>query len=311
MPTRQAIAARYPAARMATALNTTPEIAAVAVSSDPKPASWTAADEAECEERRAKTDTALSDAVYEVASKVAVRYAWQDVEDAPQLTRIVVDLAVFELYDDDVPKDMEQRRKAAMRALGEICDGTRVLLDAAGAVLEPTDRILFDEPERVFDRDALHRYLYPSAAGGFDPLPTPGSGSDDSGGDTGGGDRGDMSGGDPVVETGVWLGISEDDAFVPAEFTAAADLVTVPHGLVVPEAGWPDGERRFVAYARAASLGDFSFVHVSSQQIASDVNQILGWEQGGPLDLDGVPHLFLRTRGALNDRTRGLVIEAG
>ena len=315
MPSRPDIAARYPAARMATALNTTPAIAAVAVSGAAKPSTWTTADEEECQDRRAKTDAALSDAVDEVASKVAVRYAWQNVEDAPQLTRIVVDLAVFELYDDDVPKDMEQRRKAAVKALEEICDGTRVLLDGSGAVLEPTDRILFDEPEPVFDRDALSRYLHPST--GRDPLPRPGgrrspSGltpatDPDDGGDSG---DGDMGGGDPV-DTRVWLGISEDASFAPSEFIAAADLDVLDHGLVVPADAWPAGERRFVAYARAASRGDFSFVHVASRQIASNVNQILGWDQGGPIDLDGLSCLFLRTRGALNDQTRGLVIEAG
>ena len=156
------IAARYTAERMAGALNTTPEIAAAALDEDAaKPADWTPEDVAECDDRRAKAATALRDAAAEAGSKIAVRYVWTAVRDAPVLVRIVVDLAVCELYDDVVPDDMETRRKDALKELDALCRGKRALLDAAGDVLAPAPRILFDEPAPAFPDRAFESYLHP------------------------------------------------------------------------------------------------------------------------------------------------------
>ena len=62
----------------------------------------------------------------------------------------------------------------------------------------------------------------------------------------------------PVVSHLNFLGIKATNDFTAADFTVQG----MDAGLVIPGAPtWPAGERRFIAYGRPESMGDFGYVY--------------------------------------------------
>lgn len=80
-----------------------------------------------------RIDTAIGDAVAEVASAVAQRYAVSTVTAAPMLKRLAADRALFHLHADVVPEDLEERRDHSLKLLAALRAGKRLVTDAAGS----------------------------------------------------------------------------------------------------------------------------------------------------------------------------------
>ena len=119
-------------------------------------------------------------------------------------------------------------------------------------------------------------------------------------------------GGDPVepleppTTYTYYLGISEDDVFDVAEFTVSGNSVP----LVVPTI--PDGERRFVAYAKPASLGNFTYIYIYPSGNRATFNQIMGWNQlADTVMLGGVECYVLISSVSQGDVLSGFIVEAG
>lgn len=111
-----------------------------------------------------------------------------------------------------------------------------------------------------------------------------------------------------IVHTN-YLGIKATNVFVPADFTvdAVQTALTVP---IAPD--WPDGARRYVAYARPTSMGDFSYVYYYAAGSPNQNSQFGAWEQAvATVVLGGEDHNVLVSRGAFRDTARGRVVEAG
>ena len=116
-------------------------------------------------------------------------------------------------------------------------------------------------------------------------------------------------GGPPVVAHLNYLGIKATSDFTAADFTVSG----MDAGLVIPGAPtWPAGDRRFVAYGRPESMGDFTFVYYYPAGNRNTNSQLGAWMQAvSTIVLGGEPHNILISRGALRDTARGRVVEAG
>ena len=116
-------------------------------------------------------------------------------------------------------------------------------------------------------------------------------------------------GGPPVVAHRNFLGIKATNDFTAADFTVDG----MDAGLVIPGAPtWPAGERRYVAYGRPASEGDFTYVYYYPAGNRNTNSQFGAWMQAvATIVLGGEPHNILISRGALRDTARGRVVEAG
>ena len=116
-------------------------------------------------------------------------------------------------------------------------------------------------------------------------------------------------GGPPVISHLNFLGIKATSDFTAADFTVEG----MDAGLVIPGApNWPAGERRFIAYGRPESMGDFTFVYYYPAGNRNTNSQLGAWLQAvSTIVLGGEPHNILISRGALRDSARGRVVEAG
>ena len=114
-----------------------------------------------------------------------------------------------------------------------------------------------------------------------------------------------------VIEHVSLLGVKATQDFVAADFTVEGDVGEV--ALTVPGApAWPDGARRYVAYARPESQGDFTYVYYYVAGAPNQNSQFGAWEQlADTIVLDNEEHNILVSRGALRDTARGRVVEAG
>ena len=113
----------------------------------------------------------------------------------------------------------------------------------------------------------------------------------------------------PVVVHTNFLGIKATDDFVIADFTVSS----VAPGQQIPVSPtWPDGARRYVAFARPTSEGDFTYVYYYPLGNRNTNNQLTAWEQlADTIELGGEDHNVIVSRGALRDSARGRVVEAG
>lgn len=165
MAARSDFAGRYPASRIAAALSLQEASVEVALGGA-EPPGWDADDAAEAALAAAALDTAVADANDQAASAVGQRYDWAQASGAPALVRIAVDLAMFDLYDNDVPDDIILRMRNARSDLRKLADGSRALLGADGALVPERDRVLVDAGEATFNADALDGFLHPSRDSG-------------------------------------------------------------------------------------------------------------------------------------------------
>ena len=115
---------------------------------------------------------------------------------------------------------------------------------------------------------------------------------------------GDQRGPQPPAHTS-YLGLGDDAAFTATEFTVSGQ-----GGLVVPAIG--AGETRHIAYARPASLGNFTFVYMYPTGARDTQNRISAWTQQADLVvLGGIPQVVLYSNAAQSPDASGMVIEAG
>ena len=122
------------------------------------------------------------------------------------------------------------------------------------------------------------------------------------------------AGSDDVPETPItttttrYLLASEDDTF-----TAPEVILTDTSGdtaLQIPSDAIPDGETRFIAYARPASLGDYVTVYFYPDGHPSTRDVLAGYDIGPDLDLAGVSCRLLRSKGAYRDNANTRLIDA-
>ena len=106
-----------------------------------------------------------------------------------------------------------------------------------------------------------------------------------------------------------YLGIKATNDFLAADFTVNG----MTTALVVPGSpDWPDAMRRFVAYARPTSMGDFTYVYYYPAGAPNDNSQFNAWDQAvATVELGGEDHNVLVSKGAFRDTARGRVVEAG
>ena len=91
-----------------------------------------------------------------------------------------------------------------------------------------------------------------------------------------------------------WLGISEDATITAAELTVSSDS---QYALVVPSIA--QGQRRYIAYARPASEGAFTYVYYYVQGDRDTTNRINAWQPvSGVVTKDGVDLTVIITRAA-------------
>ena len=102
------------------------------------------------EAARSRIETAITDAVSEVESAVALRYELPLVEPPGLVKRLVGDRALFHLHGDVVPEDLESRRILSLSLLKAIRTGERLLLAKDGTPLKRRPRVRSSNPEGVF-----------------------------------------------------------------------------------------------------------------------------------------------------------------
>ena len=111
----------------------------------------------------------------------------------------------------------------------------------------------------------------------------------------------------PTVVTRYLLA-SEDDVFSTPEVIEHSETETA---LQIPAGTVPAGERRFMAYGRPATLGDYDHVYFYPVGHANTLNQIGAWQQGPNLTIAGVSVRLLRARVSYSDVANGSIVEAG
>ena len=113
-------------------------------------------------EARASIDAAIADAVSEVGAAVAHRYDVSRVSAAPMLKRLAADRALFHLHADVVPEDLEMRFEKSLAALESLRDGTRLIVDPAGAPYPLLGgEIGVYSPDPTFGDESLAAYTDP------------------------------------------------------------------------------------------------------------------------------------------------------
>ena len=111
----------------------------------------------------------------------------------------------------------------------------------------------------------------------------------------------------PPVSDVYHLLVSEDDTFTLAEVVVSDHT----RALTLPEGTIPAGESRYLAYARPASEGDYTYLYLYPPGARNTHNQIVGWEEGDTLQIGSVDCLLLQTRIQYSDVANGTVFEAG
>ena len=136
---------RHSAERVATAAQTSAETVEVLARGE----TLTGDEAAEAEAARSRIETAITDAVSEVESAVAIRYELP-LEPPPLVKRLVGDRALFHLHGDVVPEDLESRRILSLSLLKAIRTGERLLIAEDGTPLRGRPRVRSSNPEGVF-----------------------------------------------------------------------------------------------------------------------------------------------------------------
>ncbi len=145
---------RYADERVATAVKASVETVAAIRAGEP-------IEDAETVRIQNRIETAIADAISEVQSAVAPRYALPLESDPPPLVkRLVADRALFHLHGDTVPAGLEDRHKSSQELLEQLRKGERVLVDADGTVIpqRPRVRMSSGEPEFAGPGGALEAY---------------------------------------------------------------------------------------------------------------------------------------------------------
>ena len=105
-----------------------------------------------------------------------------------------------------------------------------------------------------------------------------------------------------------YLLASTDDTF-----TAHEVVLTDTSGdtaLTIPDDAIPDGETRFIAYARPASLGDYTSAFFYPAGHESSLNFIGGYNIGPDIDIAGVSCRLLRSGSSYHPNANGRVLDA-
>ena len=110
----------------------------------------------------------------------------------------------------------------------------------------------------------------------------------------------------PTVVTRYLLA-STDDVFSAHEVIEHSDTETA---LTIPAGTIPAGERRFIAYGRPASMGDYDHVYFYPAGHENTRSQLGGWQQGPNIDIAGVSVRLLRTRGGYADNANTRIVDA-
>ena len=113
----------------------------------------------------------------------------------------------------------------------------------------------------------------------------------------------------PVVTTATrYLLASTDDTFTAHEVvltdTSGDTALQVPAGTI------PDGEERYIAYARPASLGDYQTVFWYPPGSVSTRNVIRAYNVGPDIDIAGVSCRLCRSKGDLRDTANERIFDA-
>lgn len=95
--------------------------------------------QAQADAARPTMERAIADAEAEAASAVAVRYGWNAVRDLPMVRRLIAERALYLLYGDTLPEDMEFRRRDSAAQLERLRDGRQVLVGADGEPVAALD----------------------------------------------------------------------------------------------------------------------------------------------------------------------------
>lgn len=137
---------RHSPKRVATAANAPSETVEAIASGE----LLSGAEAAEADAARSRIETAIRDAVSEVESAVALRYELP-LDPPPLLKRLVADRALFHLYGEVVPEDLESRRIESLALLKAIRTGERLLIGEDGTPLRRRPRVRSSTPaEAVF-----------------------------------------------------------------------------------------------------------------------------------------------------------------
>ena len=104
-----------------------------------------------------------------------------------------------------------------------------------------------------------------------------------------------------------YLLASEDRTFSVAEVAVSGSTraLTLPAGTI------PDGEARYLAYARPVSEGAYTYVYFYQPGSRNTHNQIAGWDDGAVVKIAGTDHRLIETRIQYSDVANGTVFEAG
>ncbi len=101
---------------------------------------------------------ALIDAQAQAEAHLAGRYRLPFATVPTLLTAIIADLARAGLYEDELPENVESKRKIAMRNLEALRDGKLQLgVEASSPSAAPADPIKFDPGTRAYP-DSLKDY---------------------------------------------------------------------------------------------------------------------------------------------------------
>ena len=162
-----AFAARYPAARLATALSLSDGQLDVLLGGA-QPEGWDAAvDQPAVDGARSRLSAALDGAESQVAAGIATRYDWPAVSAAPLIPSIVAPLAMEALYGDDIPKGARAGGDRARALIQRLAKGGRRLLDASGAPYpEAGAAVAVARPAPSFAGRDLGGYVGPAAPPG-------------------------------------------------------------------------------------------------------------------------------------------------
>ena len=106
-----------------------------------------------------RTVGALADASADIDSRLAVAFRLPLSGAFPILAGIACDLARARLYDEDPPKAVLRRRKAAFDKLDKIAGGEHALVSSTGAVAERIASGAAVAAAPVFGDDALEGLL--------------------------------------------------------------------------------------------------------------------------------------------------------
>ena len=112
---------------------------------------------------------------------------------------------------------------------------------------------------------------------------------------------------EPSATGPFYLLASEDETFSQLEVVASG----VQRAVAIPPNTIPPGGTRYIAYALPATEPEPDYVYYYLAGARDEQNHINAFEHADNLDIAGVRHRIIRTRGAWRDTANGRVIEAG